>query len=157
MHMVLTSIYFYTGEPQSNLESERQVPSNVVQFLRTLFPGGEINIEDASFQEISGSVPAHHSMASSSVVNVQESEPRTTDEGMFLSNIFHQIMPFTSQRANEPDVPSVEANASERRNISDSSAQVSNSDGNASDLFIALLIWNKQGFYLFQIMIPCRL
>ncbi|XP_023545426.1 large proline-rich protein bag6-B isoform X2 [Cucurbita pepo subsp. pepo] len=116
---------------QGNLESERQVPSNVVQFLRTLFPGGEINIEDASFQEISGSVPAHHSMvASSSVSNVQESDPRTTDEGMFLSNIFHQIMPFTSQRGNDPDMPSVEANASENRNVSDSSAQAS-SNGDA--------------------------
>ncbi|XP_022946661.1 large proline-rich protein bag6-B isoform X4 [Cucurbita moschata] len=116
---------------QGNLESERQVPSNVVQFLRTLFPGGEINIEDASFQEISGSVPAHHSMvASSSVSNVQESDPRTTDEGMFLSNIFHQIMPFASQRGNDPDMPSVEANASENRNVSDSSAQAS-SNGDA--------------------------
>ncbi|XP_022143043.1 large proline-rich protein BAG6 isoform X2 [Momordica charantia] len=117
------------GGPQSNLESERQVPSNVVQFLRTLFPGGEINIEDASFQEISGSVPA---VASSSVSNVQESEPRTTDEGMFLSNIFHQIMPFTSQRGNESDVPSVEPNASERRNVSGSSMQGSNGDAETS-------------------------
>lgn len=124
----MTSTYFSTGGPQSNLETERQVPSNVVQFLRTLFPGGEINIEDASFQEISGSVPAQHSTASSSIVNVQESEPRTTDEGMFLSNIFHQIMPFTSQRGNEPDMPSVDSNTSERRNVSDSSARVSNSD-----------------------------
>ncbi|KAG7021194.1 Large proline-rich protein BAG6 [Cucurbita argyrosperma subsp. argyrosperma] len=83
---------------------QRHVPSNVVQFLQTLFPGGEINIEDGSFQEISGSA-----------VNVQESEPRTTGEGMFLSNFFHQIMPFTSRRGNESNVPSGEANASERR------------------------------------------
>lgn len=137
---------FFTGGAQGTLESERQVPSNVVQFLRTLFPSGEINIEDASFQEISGSIPAHHSMASSSVANVQESESRTSDEGMFLSNIFHQIMPFTSQRGNEPDMSSVEANASERQNIPDSSAQVSNSDETASDLFVVLLILNEQDF-----------
>ncbi|KAG6586348.1 Ubiquitin-like domain-containing protein CIP73, partial [Cucurbita argyrosperma subsp. sororia] len=104
---------------QNNMESEGHVPSNVVQFLQTLFPGGEINIEDGSFQEISGSA-----------VNVQESEPRTTGEGMFLSNFFHQIMPFTSRRGNESNVPSGEANASERRNISDSSAQAS-SNGDA--------------------------
>lgn len=79
-------------------------------------------------------------VASSSVSNVQESDPRTTDEGMFLSNIFHQIMPFTSQRGNDPDMPSVEANASENRNVSDSSAQVIDSDQIASDLLIALLI-----------------
>ncbi|KGN60751.1 ubiquitin-like domain-containing protein CIP73 [Cucumis sativus] len=120
------------GGAQGTLESERQVPSNVVQFLRTLFPGGEINIEDASFQEISGSIPAHHSMASSSIANVQESESRTTDEGMFLSNIFHQIMPFTAQGGNEPDMPSVEANASERQNTPDSSAQASNRDAETS-------------------------
>ncbi|XP_022937626.1 large proline-rich protein bag6-B-like isoform X2 [Cucurbita moschata] len=104
---------------QNNMESEGHVPSNVVQFLQTLFPGGEINIEDGSFQEISGSA-----------VNVQESEPRTTGEGMFLSNFFHQIMPFTSRRGNESNVPSGEANTSERRNISDSSAQAS-SNGDA--------------------------
>lgn len=83
-------------------------------------------------------------MASSSIANVQESESRTTDEGMFLSNIFHQIMPFTAQGGNEPDMPSVEANASERQNTPDSSAQVSNSDKTACDLFIVLLILNKQ-------------
>ncbi|XP_022965612.1 large proline-rich protein bag6-B-like isoform X2 [Cucurbita maxima] len=104
---------------QNNMESEVHVPSTVVQFLQTLFPGGEINIEDGSFQEISGSA-----------VNVQESEPRTTGEGMFLSNFFHQIMPFTSRRGNESNVPSGEANASECLNISDSSAQVS-SNGDA--------------------------
>ncbi|XP_038889778.1 ubiquitin-like domain-containing protein CIP73 isoform X2 [Benincasa hispida] len=120
------------GGAQGTLESERQVPSNVVQFLRTLFPGGEINIEDASFQEISGSIPTHPSMASSSVANVQESESRTSDEGMFLSNIFHQIMPFTSQRGNEPDMPSVEANTSEHQNVPDSSTQASNGDAETS-------------------------
>ena len=112
------------------MESEGHVPSNVVQFLQTLFPGGEINIEDGSFQEISGSA-----------VNVQESEPRTTGEGMFLSNFFHQIMPFTSRRHNESNVPSEEANASERRNISDSSAQVRTSS----------LIFYEPGFYLQKI------
>lgn len=82
-------------------------------------------------------------MASSSVANVQESESRTTDEGMFLSNIFHQIMPFTAQ-GGEPDMPSVEANASERQNTPDSSAQVSNSDKTACDLFIVLPILKEQ-------------
>ena len=41
-------------------------------------------------------------------------------------------MPFTSQRGNEPDMSSVEANASERQNIPDSSAQASNGDAETS-------------------------
>ena len=33
-----------------NTESERQIPSSVLQFLRTFFPGGEIHVEDSSVQ-----------------------------------------------------------------------------------------------------------
>uniref|UniRef100_A0A2N9FXD6 Ubiquitin-like domain-containing protein n=1 Tax=Fagus sylvatica TaxID=28930 RepID=A0A2N9FXD6_FAGSY len=114
------------GGTQNNPDSDRQLPSSVMQFLRTLFPGGEIHVEEASSQETArGSVP-EHAGTSNGVTNAMEPEPRVSDEGIFLSNMLRQIIPLVSQQAGvEPDARlTEETNTSENRLPQDSSTQV---------------------------------
>ncbi|XP_048423197.1 ubiquitin-like domain-containing protein CIP73 isoform X3 [Pyrus x bretschneideri] len=105
------------GTPNSQ-DSERQVPSSILQFIRTLFPNGEIHVEDGSAEGvIAGSVP-DQARTSSGAVAALEAEPRATDEGIFLSNLLHQIMPFISQATGgEP------GNSSEHRMAQESSTR----------------------------------
>ncbi|KAM3714233.1 hypothetical protein ACB098_01G319100 [Castanea mollissima] len=115
------------GGTQNNPDSDRQLPSSVVQLLRTLFPGGEIHVEEASSQETArGAVPGHAG-TSNGVMNAMEPEPRVSDEGIFLSNMLRQIIPLISQQAGvEPDGRHMEeTNTSEDRLPRDSSSQVS--------------------------------
>ncbi|KAM4125527.1 hypothetical protein ACJW30_01G318700 [Castanea mollissima] len=118
------------GGTQNNPDSDRQLPSSVVQLLRTLFPGGEIHVEEASSQETArGAVPGHAG-TSNGVMNAMEPEPRVSDEGIFLSNMLRQIIPLISQQAGvEPDGRHMEeTNTSEDRLPRDSSSQAENSD-----------------------------
>ncbi|GMJ07258.1 hypothetical protein HRI_004394900 [Hibiscus trionum] len=84
-----------SGRTQNNhQDSERQIGSSILQLQRTIYPGGEIQVEEASSQgtttdsvrgqvETSNGAPAF--------------EPNTADQGAFLSNLLHQIMPYISQ------------------------------------------------------------
>ncbi|KAG4140979.1 hypothetical protein ERO13_D06G050200v2 [Gossypium hirsutum] len=84
------------GRTQNNQDSERQSPSNVLQFLRTIFPGGEIQVEEASSQGTARDSVRGQAEAS----NVApEGETSITNQGVFLSNLLHQIMPYISQHA----------------------------------------------------------
>ncbi|KAM1938654.1 hypothetical protein ACFX13_026613 [Malus domestica] len=114
------------GTPNSQ-DSERQVPSSILQFIRTLFPNGELHVEDGSAEGvIAGSVP-DQARTSSGGVAAPEAEPRATDEGIFLSNLLHQIMPFISQATGgEP------GNSSEHRMAQDSSTRAETSNVGSS-------------------------
>ncbi|WJX90424.1 Ubiquitin-like domain-containing protein cip73 [Trifolium repens] len=106
------------GGPQNNQESDRQIPSSVLQFLRTLFPGGDIHVEDSSLQGANvGSTPVHAATSRSSP-QVPDAEPPVSDEGLFLSNVLREIMPVISQRVGS------ERNPSEDQTAQDSSNQV---------------------------------
>ncbi|TQD86169.1 hypothetical protein C1H46_028342 [Malus baccata] len=114
------------GTPNSQ-DSERQVPSSILQFIRTLFPNGELHVEDGSAEGvIAGSVP-DQARTSSGGVAAPEAQPRATDEGIFLSNLLHQIMPFISQATGgEP------GNSSEHRMAQDSSTRAETSNVGSS-------------------------
>ncbi|XP_059453095.1 ubiquitin-like domain-containing protein CIP73 isoform X4 [Corylus avellana] len=117
---------------QNSQESDGHLPSSVMQFLRTLFPGGEIHVEEASSEGTGrGSVSEHeHVGTSGGFVNAPEAEPRASDEGIFLSNLLHQIIPLISPQAgSQPDArPTEAANASENTMPRDSSTQAEDSD-----------------------------
>ncbi|GMI84250.1 hypothetical protein like AT5G25270 [Hibiscus trionum] len=96
---------------QNNQESERQIPSSILQFLRAFFPGGEIQVEETTLQGTeTETVPEQ---AGTSGGNAAP-EPSITDEGVFLSNLLHQIMPCISQHAGsqQSTVSTEEANTS---------------------------------------------
>ncbi|KAJ6372614.1 hypothetical protein OIU76_027010 [Salix suchowensis] len=110
---------------QNNQDSERHIPNNILQLLRTILPG-DIHMEDASSQgTTTSSVPGTAGQSTATAV----AEPRATDEGIFLSNLLRQIMPLMSQSGGaEPSViPPGEAQNSENQRPQDSSNHVENS------------------------------
>ncbi|KAB2050095.1 hypothetical protein ES319_A13G222500v1 [Gossypium barbadense] len=111
------------GRTQNNQDSERQIPSNILQFLRAFFPSGEFRVEESSLQgTAAGSVPVQAGTSRSGPA----AEPSITDEGLFLSNLLHQIMPYISQHAGsqQSTVPTTGGNTS---------SQVENSRTRPSD------------------------
>ncbi|RZB56279.1 ubiquitin-like domain-containing protein CIP73 isoform X4 [Glycine soja] len=104
--------------PQNNQESERQIPSSVLQFLRTFFPGGEIHVEDSSVQGTTAGSALDHAATSRGAAPVPEAQPNVSEEGIFLSNILREIMPVISQQVGS------EGNPSEDHMAQDSSTQV---------------------------------
>nr|XP_029143472.1 ubiquitin-like domain-containing protein CIP73 isoform X1 [Arachis hypogaea] len=110
------------GGAQNNQESERQLPNSVLQFIRTLFPGGEIHVEDLNLQGTnSGSTPEQ--AATARAAQAPEAEPRVSDEGRFLSNILREIIPLVSQQTGSG------RNPSEEQAAQDSSSQVETDAG----------------------------
>ncbi|MBA0873918.1 hypothetical protein Goshw_009165, partial [Gossypium schwendimanii] len=111
------------GRTQNNQDSERQIPSSILQFLRAFFPSGEFRVEESSLQgTAAGSVPVQAGTSRSGPA----AEPSITDEGLFLSNLLHQIMPYISQHAGsqQSTVPTTGGNTS---------SQVENSRTRPSD------------------------
>ncbi|KAK7388562.1 hypothetical protein VNO78_23382 [Psophocarpus tetragonolobus] len=104
--------------PQNNQESERQIPSSVLQFLRTLFPGGEIHVEDSSVQGTTAGSTSDHAATSRGAAQVPEAQPNVSEQGIFLSNILREIMPVISQQVES------EGNPLEDLMAEDSSTQV---------------------------------
>ncbi|KAK3221814.1 hypothetical protein Dsin_008839 [Dipteronia sinensis] len=120
---------------QNNQESEQQIPGSVLQLLRSLFPGGEIHVEDAGLQGMaSGSVPEPSATPVQDRGGVSsgpsEAEASINDEGIFLSNLLHQIMPFISQlsSAQQNNTSSEQANTSDHRMAQDSSTHAESSN-----------------------------
>ncbi|KAJ7957466.1 Large proline-rich protein bag6 [Quillaja saponaria] len=108
----------------NNQDSERQIPNNVLQYLRALFPGGEIHVEDPSLQGTATPV-SEHLGASRGVAHVPEAEPRVTDEGVYLSNLLREIMPLIScQAVSETNAPPEGVNVSEDLTARNSSTHV---------------------------------
>lgn len=118
--------FLSSGGTQNDQESERQVPSGVLNLLRALFPGGEIHVEDGSVQGMNSSSVSDQARTSSGAAGAPETEPRVSDEGIFLSNLLHQVMPLISQAASrEPGlVPAEVENSSERTMAQGSSTLV---------------------------------
>lgn len=104
------------GGPQNNQESERQIPSSVLQFLRALFPGGEIRVEDSSLQGTNVGSSSEHAATSRDAAQVPEAEPRVSEEGLFLSNVLREIMPVISQQVGSERNPSEEQMARDLSN-----------------------------------------
>ncbi|KAE8674317.1 Ubiquitin-like superfamily protein, putative isoform 4 [Hibiscus syriacus] len=100
---------------QNNQEAERQIPSSILQFLRGIFPGSEIQVEEASLQGTATDTIMEQAGTSSGNV---AAEQNATDEGVFLSNLLHQIMPYISQHAGSQQsaVSTEEANTSTQVN-----------------------------------------
>lgn len=94
------------------------MPSNVIQFLRTLFPGGEIHVEDSSSQGANVGSAAVHAATTAAAPQVPEAESPVSD-GVFLSNVLREIMPVISQQVGS------ERNSSDDQMAQDSSTQVS--------------------------------
>ena len=113
------------GGMQSNSESDRQIPGGVMQFIRSLFPGGEIHVEDGSADGIPAASSHPDQARTSSVAEPgPEAEPTASEEGIFLSNVLRQIMPLLAGQAGS-ESGAEPANASEHAIAQDSSAQVS--------------------------------
>lgn len=117
------------GGTHSNQESDQNIPSGVLNMLRTLFPGGEIHVEDSnSHRPTSSSAPVQENAPTSvpghgTSSGGSEAEASVSEEGVFLSNMLRQIMPFVSQHESaEQDAAST---ASEYTTARGSSAHVS--------------------------------
>jgi hypothetical protein len=87
------------GGMQNNDDSDRQLPSNVMQFIRNLFPGGEIHVEDGSSEEAGAGSTPDQARTSSGPQGEPEAEPSPSEEGIFFSNLLRQIMPVISRQA----------------------------------------------------------
>ncbi|PRQ46230.1 putative ubiquitin [Rosa chinensis] len=122
--------FLSSGGTQNDQESERQVPSGILNLLRALFPGGEIHVEDGSVQGMNSSSVSDQARTSNGVAVAPEAEPRVSEEGIFLSNLLHQVMPLISQAATrEPGlVPAEAENSSEHTMAQDSSTVAENSN-----------------------------
>ncbi|KAK9068360.1 hypothetical protein SSX86_012472 [Deinandra increscens subsp. villosa] len=77
-----------------------EVPSGLDHLLRNLFPGGQNDDNGFIFQGTSVET-AHTSVSSQETPGVSSQEtPAVTDEGTFLANLLHQIMPIVTQHVN---------------------------------------------------------
>ncbi|KAF8036726.1 hypothetical protein BT93_C2442 [Corymbia citriodora subsp. variegata] len=114
-----------SGGSQTNGETERQVPGSVVQFLRSLFPGGDIRVEGSSIDGTVIGSASQDAGTSAGTMNAPESENRASDDGIFLSNLLHQIMPFISEHAGPGSNPmsGEESNPTACRTAQDSSTE----------------------------------
>ncbi|CAL5440125.1 unnamed protein product [Camellia sinensis] len=74
-----------------------QFQSGLDQLLRSIFPGDQIYVGDVNFQGSGTSSAAGREGTSQGAAPTQESAPRVGDEGLFLSNLLHQIMPIISE------------------------------------------------------------
>ncbi|KAK8619982.1 hypothetical protein V6N13_066473 [Hibiscus sabdariffa] len=94
---------------QDNQDFERTIPSSILQFLGAVFPGGEIQVEETTLPGTE-TVPEQAGTSSGNTAP----EPSITDEGVFLSNLLHQIMPYISQHvgSQQSTVSTEEANTS---------------------------------------------
>ncbi|CAL1414841.1 unnamed protein product [Linum trigynum] len=112
------------GGARTGQESDRQVPGSVMQFLRSLFPGGEIHVEAAGGDPGTTTAtppPAPQNGAPATAASEVGSESRPSEEGIFLSNLLRQILPVVSEHGGPGDASQGEAQRSQ-----DSSSQVEN-------------------------------
>ncbi|GMI97628.1 hypothetical protein like AT5G25270 [Hibiscus trionum] len=94
---------------RNNQDSERQISSSILQFLRTIYPGGEIQVEEAGSQGTATDSIRGQAETSS---GAPASEPNTADQGVLLSNLLHQIMPYISQHGDLQQSTAEEATTS---------------------------------------------
>lgn len=104
------------GALHSDQSFATEVPNGLGQLLRNLFPVEQNHGNDFIFQgtgadSVSGNVET----------NPQEA-PRVSDEGTFLANLLHQIMPIVSQHINGADGSSEQGAAMEDRATQPSSS-----------------------------------
>ncbi|KAJ9559379.1 hypothetical protein OSB04_013993 [Centaurea solstitialis] len=74
-----------------------EVPNGLGQLLRNLFPNEQNHGNDFVFQGTTTD------SVSGNVENTTQEAPRVSDEGTFLANLLHQIMPIVSQHINGAD------------------------------------------------------
>ncbi|CAI0388685.1 unnamed protein product [Linum tenue] len=114
------------GGARTGQESDRQVPGSVMQFLRSLFPTGEIHVEAAGSDSGTTTTtppPAPQNVGSATAAAEEGSESRPSEEGLFLSNLLRQILPVVSEHSgSEPG----DASQGEAQRSQDSYSQVEN-------------------------------
>jgi hypothetical protein len=96
-----------SGGARNNQEpSEGQMPSSALQFLSSLFPGGEILVDGANILGLAttgSSVPEPASSVPNAPPAEEQQQPSAvTEQGLFLSNMLRQIMPVISQHVTPP-------------------------------------------------------
>lgn len=79
-----------------NQETVREISGSVVEFLQTLFPGGDVNVEEASVNGVPVGELQQDAGIPSAEPSVTEAGTGASDDGIFLSNLLRQIMPFIS-------------------------------------------------------------
>ncbi|KVH99813.1 Ubiquitin, partial [Cynara cardunculus var. scolymus] len=97
------------GVLHSDQNSAGEVPNGLGQLLRNLFPTEQNHGNDFIFQGMGAD-----SVSGNVETNPQEA-PRVSDEGTFLANLLHQIMPIVSQHINGADDSSEQGAAMEDR------------------------------------------
>lgn len=86
--------------PLNNQDAERQLPSSVLQFLRSIFPDGEILVENSSSHGTATASATEHG-GPTTIDPPAAAEPAVTDQGAFLSNLLRQVMPYISQQGSQ--------------------------------------------------------
>ncbi|XP_024982582.1 large proline-rich protein bag6-A isoform X2 [Cynara cardunculus var. scolymus] len=104
------------GVLHSDQNSAGEVPNGLGQLLRNLFPTEQNHGNDFIFQGMGAD-----SVSGNVETNPQEA-PRVSDEGTFLANLLHQIMPIVSQHINGADDSSEQGAAMEDRATQPSSS-----------------------------------
>lgn len=113
-----------TGGTVTYQEAEGHVPDSVLQFLRTIFPGGQIeHVGDFNSQGIPINLVTEHSVTATGAMDAQQAVPEVTDEGIFLSNMLQDMMPFISQDMDPNVTPPKGSSTSKHK--TDTSSQVS--------------------------------
>ncbi|KAI4380619.1 hypothetical protein MLD38_006789 [Melastoma candidum] len=82
-----------------NQQTVREISGSVVEFLQTLFPGGDVNNEEASINGVPVGEPRQDAGIASAEPSVSEVGTGASDDGILLSNLLRQIMPYISQHA----------------------------------------------------------
>ncbi|GAB2289142.1 hypothetical protein Dimus_023445 [Dionaea muscipula] len=93
-----------------------QIASGVLQLLRGLF-----QVENVSSPGMAGESSTDQGRPDS--IAAQEEEPTVTEEGIFLSRLLHEIMPFISPDAQPNSISPAEESASESRDARESPFQ----------------------------------
>lgn len=87
------------GENPNFQTASTQLRSGLDQLLRTIFPVEQIHVgSDVNFQG-TGTSSTGITGTTEAAANTEEIEPRVGDEGTFLSNLLHHIMPLISQNS----------------------------------------------------------
>ncbi|XP_065850383.1 ubiquitin-like domain-containing protein CIP73 isoform X2 [Euphorbia lathyris] len=114
---------------QTNSEADRQ--GSILQLLRNLFPVGEIRVDGAGVHRMATGSSAENARTPAASV---ESQSEITGEGIFLSNLLHEIMPLITHHGGaEPNSRTQEdAHAPDHQRVQESSTQAETSDVGAS-------------------------
>ncbi|KAM7268462.1 hypothetical protein ACFE04_010628 [Oxalis oulophora] len=98
-----------SGARNNQESSESQIPSSALQFLNSLFPGGEIQVEGVTNMSGSGAGFVPEAVSTPSGPDEAQQQPSgATEEGIVFSNLLRQIMPVISQHVGSGEAQSTD-------------------------------------------------